>query len=838
MLIFTNLKNIFKFFIINKSLSYFFIGFKKWEEAINFKIVGDWSMWDRKILRKIKKQVKQILALEKIMKELTDEQLKAKTEEFRNRLINGETLDDILVEAFAVAREASRRVSGLHPYPVQLIGGIVLHNGDAAEMRTGEGKTLTAVMPIYLNALSGKGVHIITVNEYLAKRDAELNQPIFDFLDISVGVNLRDYTPNFKREAYNKDVTYTTNSELGFDYLRDNMVRSFSEKVQRELNFAIIDESDSVLIDEARTPLIISGGSKNRTPLYQATDSFAKSLLPKDYKIDWESKQIALTTTGVTKAQSFFNIKNLFDIESSELFHHVQNALRANYVFKLDVEYVVKDGEIVLVDQFTGRLMAGRVYSDGLHQAIQAKEKVEIQQETTTVATITYQNFFRLYNKLSGMTGTAKTEEEEFVKIYNMRVICIPTNKPIIRTDKPDYVFATLNAKFKALLNEVKERNAKGQPILIGTANVDVSERISNMLRLEGINHEILNAKNHAREAEIIAKAGEKYAVTLATNMAGRGTDIKLMPGVEALGGLAVLGTERNEARRIDNQLRGRAGRQGDRGFSRFYVSIEDDLILRFGGEKLKKIFASLGEDFIKSKMLTKSITRAQQKIEGLNFDARKNLLDYDNVIAQHREAMYSQRDKILTANDGVLDILKTMHRTVARDLLKIFTKTQGREQYIDYQALVLGTQKKIVKEGTLEPELLKRMNVEEVIDLISEKSYQFYLEKRERLNDVIIKQIEYATLLQVFDKYWTDHIDALSKLRAGIHLRGYAQLNPLQAYIEEASKLFNLMTINIAHQVLIMLHSIDPDQIQIRSEEKILDTVLASNPETKTKLG
>lgn len=794
-------------------------------------------MWDRKILQRIRKQVKQILALEQSMKELADAQLSEKTQEFRTRLANGETLDDILVEAFAVVREASRRITGLHPYPVQLIGGLVLHNGDVAEMRTGEGKTLTAVMPIYLNALSGKGVHVITVNEYLAQRDAELNRPILDFLGISVGVNLRDYTPIFKREAYSKDVTYTTNAELGFDYLRDNMVRSFQEKVQRELNFAIIDEADSVLIDEARTPLIISGGSKNRTPLYQASDAFSKTLIPEDYKIDWESKQIALTVTGVRKAQSYFNLKNLFAIEHSELFHHIQNALRANYVFKLDVEYVVKDGEIVLVDQFTGRLMAGRVYSDGLHQAIQAKEKVEIQQETTTVATITYQNFFRLYNKLSGMTGTAKTEEEEFVKIYNMRVIRIPTNKPIIREDYPDYVFATLNAKFKALLNEVKERHEKGQPILIGTANVDVSERISNMLRLEGIEHEILNAKNHAREAEIIAKAGQFKAITLATNMAGRGTDIKLASGVEKIGGLAVLGTERNEARRIDNQLRGRSGRQGDPGFSRFYVSIEDDLIMRFGGEKLKKIFASLGDDFIKSKMLTRSITRAQQKIEGLNFDARKNILDYDNVIAQHREAMYSQRDKILTS-DGVLDILKTMHRTVARDLLKIFTKIQGREQYIDYQALVIGTQKKILKENDLDPEVLKKMVPEDVINLISEQSYNYYLEKRAKLNDIIIKQIEYATLLQVFDKYWTDHIDALSKLRAGIHLRGYAQLNPLQAYIEEASKLFNYMTINIAHQVLIMLHSIDPDQIQIRNEETILDSVLASNPETKTKLG
>ncbi|WP_339039201.1 MULTISPECIES: preprotein translocase subunit SecA [unclassified Spiroplasma] len=794
-------------------------------------------MWDRKILRKINKQVKAIISLDETMRKIKDEELANKTVEFRTRLAEGETLDDILVEAFATIREAARRISGLHPYPVQLIGGIVLHNGDVAEMRTGEGKTLTAVMPIYLNALSSKGVHVITVNEYLAARDAELNRPILEFLGITIGVSLRDHSTNQKREAYLKDVTYTTNSELGFDYLRDNMVKVYPEKVQRQLNYAIIDEADSVLIDESRTPLIISGGSKNRTPLYQASDVFAKTLIPEDYKIDWESRQIALTVTGVNKAQKQFNLKNLFDIDNSELFHHIQNALRANHVFKLDVEYVVKDGEIVLVDQFTGRLMPGRVYSDGLHQALQAKENVTIQQETTTVATITYQNFFRLYNKLSGMTGTAKTEEEEFVKIYNMRVIKIPTNKPIIREDKPDHVFASLNAKFKSLIAEVKERHTKGQPILIGTANVDVSERIANMLTLEGIKHEILNAKNHAREADIIARAGEKGSITLATNMAGRGTDIKLGKGVIELGGLAVLGTERNEARRIDNQLRGRAGRQGDPGFSRFYVSIEDDLMLRFGGEKLKKAFASLGEDYIRSKMLTRSITRAQQKIEGMNFDARKNLLDYDNVIAQHREATYHQRDNILLADD-LLDLIKNMHRTVARDLLNIFNKVVGREQFIDYDELVKGIENKLIKPNDLIAEKLNRLSTEENIDLIVEKSYNFYLEKREKLNDVIIKQIENSVILQTFDQYWTNHIDALSKLRAGIHLRGYAQLNPLQAYIEEASKLFNRMKINVAHQVIIMLHSIDPEQHQVRGGQDVLDTVLASNVETKTKIG
>lgn len=794
-------------------------------------------MWDRKILRKINKQVKGIIALDETMRQLTNEELANKTMIFKTKLAEGETLEDILIEAFATVREAARRVSGLHPYPVQLIGGIVLHNGDVAEMRTGEGKTLTAVMPIYLNALSGKGVHVITVNEYLAARDAELNRPILEFLGITIGVSLRDQSTMQKREAYLKDVTYTTNSELGFDYLRDNMVKVYAEKVQRMLNYAIIDESDSVLIDESRTPLIISGGSKNRTPLYQGSDVFAKSLVPEDYKIDWESRQIALTVTGVNKAQKQFNLKNLFDIDNSELFHHIQNALRANHVFKLDVEYVVKDGEIVLVDQFTGRLMPGRVYSDGLHQALQAKEQVAIQQETTTVATITYQNFFRLYSKLSGMTGTAKTEEEEFVKIYNMRVIKIPTNKPIIREDKSDHVFASLNAKFKSLIAEVKERHIKGQPILIGTANVDVSERIANMLTNEGIKHEILNAKNHAREADIIARAGEKGAITLATNMAGRGTDIKLGKGVVELGGLAVLGTERNEARRIDNQLRGRAGRQGDPGFSRFYVSIEDDLMLRFGGEKLKKAFASLGEDYIKSKILTRSITRAQQKIEGINFDARKNLLDYDNVIAQHREATYHQRDNILLA-ENLLDLIKNMHRTVARDLLNIFTKEVGREDFIDYDELIKGIEYKLIKPNILVAENLKRQSIEENIDIMTAETYNFYLEKREKLNEIIIKQIEDSVILQTFDQYWTNHIDALSKLRAGIHLRGYAQLNPLQAYIEEASKLFNRMKINVAHQVVIMLHSIDPEQHQIRGGQDALDTVLASNVETKTKIG
>ncbi|AGM25742.1 preprotein translocase subunit SecA [Spiroplasma syrphidicola EA-1] len=764
---------------------------------------------DKKIIRKHNKTVDKIFELETVMQGLTDEQLKAKTTEFKDRLKNGETLDDLLVDAFAVAREAARRLLNLHAYRVQLIGGIVLHQGDVAEMKTGEGKTLTALMPTYLNALDGRGVHVITVNEYLSKRDSEINGEVLNFLGLTVGLNLRSLSKEQKRVAYSMDVTYTTNAELGFDYLRDNMVKRFEDKVQRGLNYAIIDEADSILIDESRTPLIISGGRQNRTPQYLAADNFAKVLnRDEDLEIDLETKQVYLTPTGIKKAEKTFSIKSLFDIQNTELYHLVLNALKANFVFKNGVEYVVQNGEIVLVDQFTGRLMPGRAYSDGLQQSLQAKENVEIEQETITMATITYQNFFRLYNKLSGMTGTAKTEEEEFVKIYNMRVIQVPTNRPLVRLDEPDYMFANRDAKMNAMLEEIIKLHEKGQPILIGTTSVESSEIVSHYLQKANLKFEMLNAKNHEREADIIAKAGEKGAITLATNMAGRGTDIKLASGVQELGGLAVFGVERNEARRIDNQLRGRSGRQGDAGFSRFYVAMDDDLMLRFGGERLRRIFGRLGTDFIQSKMLTRAISNAQKKVEGMNFDQRKHILDYDNVLAQHREAMYSRRDQILTVNE-LKPIIKKMQYSAAYDLTRMFGNESHGEWFINYDELIKGVDGKVIAPGTLVKEDLEKMNRNEVAKHLSNLMYDFYLA---RINDVpgeVMIQIERNTIIMAFDNYWTKHIDQASKLRSGIYLRSYAQTNPLHAYVEEAAKLFENMQIAIAHEVVIKLANV-----------------------------
>lgn len=758
----------------------------------------------------LKKVVRKILEFDEEMSKLTDTQLQEKTNYFREKLANNVSLMEILPEAFAVAREAANRILNLKAYPVQLMGAYVLHTGDVAEMRTGEGKTLTALMPTYLNALTGKGVHIVTVNEYLAQRDAEINGEVLIFLGISVGVSLNRSTNIEKRDAYSCDVTYTTNSELGFDYLRDNMVARFEQKVQRPLNYAIIDEADSVLIDESRTPLIISGGSKNRTPLYQSADKFAKSLNREtDVKLDLESKQAALTPEGVKKAEKFFKLKNLFAFENSELYHHILNALKAVHVFVNGVEYVVYENEIVLVDQFTGRMMQGRAYSDGLQQAIQAKEEVDIEQETTTLATITYQNFFRLYSKLSGMTGTAKTEEEEFIKIYNMRVIKIPTNKPIIRRDENDLVFATQKAKYKALMKEIIERNTLGQPILIGTSSVTTSEAVSELLTKANLKHNVLNAKNHAREAEIIANAGEKYGITIATNMAGRGTDIKLGSGVVELGGLAVLATERNEARRIDNQLRGRSGRQGDPGFSRFYISIEDDLMLRFGSQKLQGLFAKLGDDHIQSRLLSRSITNAQKKVEGLNFDMRKNLLDYDNVLAQQREVMYKQRDIILQS-DNFNSIIERMTFTVAEDLLNMFKIEVNKEIDVDYEKLVLSIKTKLVPEANLVANKLSTLTSQQVITEIGNEIYQHYLKVLEQIDGENTIDIQRTIIIEAFDHFWTSHIDESSRLRTGIYLRSYAQSNPLHAYIDESAHLFERMRINIAHQVIISLCNLE----------------------------
>ena len=607
---------------------------------------------EKRILNRLEKTADEVMALADSMASLSDDELRGKTDEFKKRYQNGESLDDLKVEAFAVAREAAKRTIGEYPYKVQIMGAAAMHEGDIAEMKTGEGKTLTSTMCVYLNALSGEGVHVVTVNEYLAQRDAEWMGQIYRFLGLSVGFNARAMSAFQKREAYACDITYTTNSELGFDYLRDNMVTDVKDRVMRGLHVAIVDEVDSILIDESRTPLIISGGAKKTANLYLQADAFAKRLKSDGYEIDEKTKQIMLTESGVEKAERYFKLDNLYDVDHTQLVHHITQALKANYIMKNEVEYVVQDDEIVIVDTFTGRTMPGRAYSDGLHQAIEAKEGVPIKEETSTLATITYQNFFRLYDKLAGMTGTAKTEEEEFLDIYNMRVIEIPTNRPVQRQDLPDAIFAKPALKFNALIEEVKRLYDKGQPVLVGTISVEASELVHNLLVKAKIPHEVLNAKNHAREAEIIAKAGQVKAVTVATNMAGRGTDIKLSEESRALGGLAVLGSERHESRRIDNQLRGRSGRQGDPGFSRFYVSLQDELMIRFGGDKFKNLFETLGDAQIESKMVTKSITQAQKRVEGYNYDVRKQLLDYDDVLRKQREIMYEQRNYVLENED------------------------------------------------------------------------------------------------------------------------------------------------------------------------------------------
>lgn len=760
---------------------------------------------EKKLLAKIEKQALQVMALEDQMKALSEEQLRAKTQEFKNRYANGETLDSMLVEAFAVAREAARRTINEFPYKVQIMGAIAMNGGDIAEMRTGEGKTLTSTMCIYLNALAGKGVHVVTVNEYLASRDAEWMGQIYRYLGLSVGVNLRELTKSQKREAYACDITYTTNAELGFDYLRDNMVVSLEERVLRGLSVAVVDEVDSILIDESRTPLIISGGNKQTANLYVQADQFAKHLKPNDYEIDEKTRQIMLSESGVKSAERFFKLKNLYEMEHTQLVHHITQALKANYIMKKEVEYVVQDDEIVIVDSFTGRTMPGRAYSDGLHQAIEAKEGVTIKEETATLATITYQNFFRLYEKLCGMTGTAKTEEEEFLEIYNMRVIEIPTNRPVARIDKPDAVFATPQAKYKALIEEVKRLYAKGQPVLIGTISVEASELVHELLVKAHIPHEVLNAKNHAREADIVARAGRVKAVTVATNMAGRGTDIKLPQEAKDLGGLAVLGSERHESRRIDNQLRGRSGRQGDPGFSQFYVSLQDDLMIRFGSDKIAGTMSSLGDEQIESKMLTKSITSAQKRVEGYNYDIRKQLLDYDDVLRRQREIMYAQRDDILEMDDA-RDTIKTMMMKVIEAIVEVNTEDLRKKTGIDLEGIcrainVLGLE----EENHLKVEDLSGKSFEEVLKTAIDHVQGVYDKKVSGYDGIVdreIHRLEKTIILNFIDRNWTDHIDTMDKLRNGIHLRSYAQNNPLQAYIEEGFELFEEMQARIAKDI------------------------------------
>ena len=771
-------------------------------------MMGIFKIFDHeyKELKKFSALADQIVALDDEMTKLTDDELKNKTEEFKKRLSEGETLDDILVEAFAVAREAAYRVIGEKPFYVQLLGALAIHFGNIAEMKTGEGKTLTAVLPAYLNALEGKGVHIITVNEYLAGRDANWMGGIHRFLGLTVGVNKREMTAKEKQEAYNCDILYSTNNEIGFDYLRDNMVIRKENRVQRPLNFAIVDEVDSVLIDEARTPLIISGGKTNSANLYMEADSFAKSLIQeKDYLYDETTKSVTLTEDGINKAEKKFRVKNLYEIDNATLVHYINQALRANYSMKKDVDYVVQDGQIIIVDPFTGRLMKGRAYSEGLHQAIEAKEGVQINQETKTLATITFQNLFRMYSKLAGMTGTAKTEEEEFRNIYNMYVIQIPTNKPVIRIDAPDLVYATRDAKYKAIINEIKERYEKGQPVLVGTIAVETSELISSLLKKNHIPHEVLNAKNHEREAEIISKIGQHKSVTIATNMAGRGTDIKLSDEIRALGGLCVIGTERHESRRIDNQLRGRSGRQGDPGFTQFYVSMEDDLMVRFGSERIKEMMKSLGfgDQAIRSKTFTKAITTAQKRVEGNNFDARKHLLQYDDVMNTQREIMYGKRNEILD-NDSIHEtVLNSMYNHVC-DLVKSHTADQDLSDQ-DRQGIIEFANENLFKED-LDEHAIDGLEEKDVIQKLYDKVKDEYEAKIKDIPTEISNEFEKALSLQVIDNHWMEQINMMSHLREGIYLRQYGQEDPLRAYTTEGFEMFDQMLQKIDHDITLFL--------------------------------
>ena len=758
-----------------------------------FKSIFD---YETKELKRINKIVDEIELLDDKMQSLTDVELKAKTDEFKSRLEKGESLDDILVEAFAVAREACFRVLKEKPFRVQLIGGVAIHRGNIAEMKTGEGKTLTTVLPAYLNALSGLGVHVITTNEYLSTRNAEWMGPIYEFLGISVGINIRDKSPLEKKEAYNADITYTTNNELGFDYLRDNMVVRSERRVQRGLNFAIIDEVDSILIDEARTPLIISGGAQKSSNIYKDADRTVKNLKIDDYVIDEKTKKVTLTEEGVQKLEKVLNLTNLYDIENSSLVHNIDKALIANYAFKRDVDYVVDNGKVVIVDTFTGRLMHGRQFSEGLHQALEAKEGVEINEETKTLATITFQNLFRMYNKLSGMTGTAKTEEEEFVDIYNTNVVCIPTNKPVIREDLVDLIYSSMNGKLTALVRTVKEIHKSGRPVLIGVASVEMSEVVDQLLTKAGVKHELLNAKNHEREASIIENAGKLNAVTIATNMAGRGTDIKLGEGVRELGGLYVLGTERHDSRRIDNQLRGRAGRQGDPGTSRFFVSMEDDLMIKFGSERMKSVMISLGvaeDQAISNKMISKNLETAQKKVEGFNFDRRKGLLDFDNVISKQREIIYDRRNEILD-NESIRDrILNTFKDFVSYEV-NSHIAPEGVITSNDLDNIVEVFNANLLKKEKLVKNDLEDLNNEELISKIYDVVIKDYDEKMKDFPDELQDDFEKSITLRILDKNWMNQLDAMENLKEGVGLRGYAQSNPLQVYALEGFDLFDRM--------------------------------------------
>ena len=759
---------------------------------------------DKGELRRLGKMADKVLKYEDEMAALTDEQLQAKTEEFKQRYQNGETLDQLLYEAFAVVREGAKRVLGLFPYKVQVMGGIVLHHGDVPEMRTGEGKTLTATMPVYLNALSGKGVHVVTVNEYLSERDATEMGELYSWLGLSVGINLAAKSPMEKKEAYECDITYSTNSEIGFDYLRDNMVVRAENMVQRPLNYALVDEVDSILIDEARTPLIVSGANAVETSqLYHMADHYVKSLDKDDYIIDVQSKTIGLSDSGIDKAESYFKLDNLYDIENVALTHFIDNALRANYIMLLDIDYVVsEEQEILIVDQFTGRTMEGRRYSDGLHQAIEAKEGVPIQDETKTSASITYQNLFRMYKKLSGMTGTGKTEEEEFREIYNIRVIPIPTNRPVQRIDHSDLLYASIEAKFKAVVEDVKARYQKGQPVLVGTVAVETSDYISKKLVAAGVPHEVLKAKNHYKEAQIIMNAGQRGAVTIATNMAGRGTDIKLGEGVRELGGLCVIGTERHESRRIDNQLRGRSGRQGDPGESQFYLSLEDDLMKRFGSERLKGIFERLNmsEEAIESRMLTRQVEAAQKRVEGNNYDTRKQVLQYDDVMREQREIIYAQRYDVITADRDLAPEIQAM---IKRTIGRVVDGHARAKQDEKLEAILNFAKYNLLPEDSITMEDLSGLSDKAIKEELFQRALQVYDSQVSKLRDEeAVKEFQKVLILRVVDNKWTDHIDALDQLRNAVGLRGYAQNNPVVEYQAEGFRMFNDMIGSIEFDV------------------------------------
>ena len=783
---------------------------------------------DKGELRRLEKMADKVLNYESQMAAMSDEELKAKTDEFKERYNKGESLDSLLYEAFAVVREAAKRVLGLFPYKVQVMGGIVLHHGDVPEMRTGEGKTLTATMPVYLNALAGKGVHVVTVNEYLTERDATEMGELYSWLGLSVGINLAAKSPMEKKEAYLCDITYSTNSEIGFDYLRDNMVVRAENMVQRPLNYALVDEVDSILIDEARTPLIVSGANAVETSqLYHMADHFVKSLDKDDYIIDVQSKTIGLSDSGIDKAESYFKLENLYDIENVALTHFIDNALRANYIMILDIDYVVsEEQEILIVDQFTGRTMEGRRYSDGLHQAIEAKEGVPIQDETKTSASITYQNLFRMYKKLAGMTGTGKTEEEEFREIYNIRVIPIPTNRPIQRIDHSDLLYASLDAKFKAVVEDVKARYQKGQPVLVGTVAVETSDFLSKKLVAAGVPHEVLNAKNHYREAQIIMNAGQRGAVTIATNMAGRGTDIKLGEGVRELGGLCVIGTERHESRRIDNQLRGRSGRQGDPGESQFYLSLEDDLMKRFGSERLKGVFERLNmsDEAIESRMLTRQVEAAQKRVEGNNYDTRKQVLQYDDVMREQREIIYAQRYDVITADR---DLAPEIHAMIRRTIGRIVDAHARSKEDEKLEAILNFAKYNLLPEDSISRSDLAGLSDQAIKDELFQRDLKVYDSQVAKLRDEdAVKEFQKVLILRVVDNKWTDHIDALDQLRNAVGLRGYAQNNPVVEYQAEGFRMFNDMIGSIEFDVTrLMMKAQIHEQERPQTEHNISTT-------------